>query len=160
MSGIPVESLLNFVQSYAALGGEIAVRQRRGYRMESWTYGQIAEGANRLARELEERGIVKGDAVLLWGENSAEWITVFLGCLITGVVVVPIDHASPAEFACRVSQEVNAKLIFWSGAHKQFVAVPSISLESVGALIRRHDSSPSPSPPVTRQDSLEIIFTS
>jgi long-chain acyl-CoA synthetase len=155
-----VESLLNFVRSYAALGREVAIRQRRGYRMESLTHGQILEGANRLARELEDRGIVKGDAVLLWGENSAEWITVFLGCLITGVVVVPIDHASPAEFARRVSQEVNAKLIFWSGAQKECGAVPSISLESVGTLLRRHDSSPYPSPPLARQDTLEIIFTS
>src|SRR5690349_10078174 len=114
MSGTGVESLLNFVRNYAAHGREIAVRQRRGCRMESWTYGQIVEGANRLARELEGRGITKGDAVLLWGDNSAEWITVFLGCLLRGVVVVPIDHASSVEFASRVSQEVNAKLVFRS----------------------------------------------
>ena len=55
-----MESLLSFVQNYAALAGEIAVRQRRGYRMESWTYARIGEGANRLARELETRGINKG----------------------------------------------------------------------------------------------------
>ena len=160
MSGIPVESLLNFVQSYAALGGEIAVRQRRGYRMESRTYGQIAEGANRLARELELRGIKKGDAVLLWGENSAEWITVFLGCLLRGVVVVPIDHTSAAEFASRVSQEVNAKLIFRSDAQKECGPVASIALESLFAVTAGHDSSAYPSPPLTRQDTLEIIFTS
>ena len=70
MSETPVESLLNFVTTYAAHGGEIAVRQRRGYRMESWTYARIAEQANRLARELEARGIAKGDAAVLWGENS------------------------------------------------------------------------------------------
>jgi long-chain acyl-CoA synthetase len=155
-----VESLLNFVRNYAALGGEIAVRQRRGYRMESWTYGQIAEGANRLARELEIRGINEGDAVLLWGENSAEWITVFLGCLLRGVVVVPIDHASSAEFACRVSQEVNAKLVFRAEAHNECGAVPSIPLESLHAVIAQRDSSPYPSPPLSRQHPLEIIFTS
>jgi long-chain acyl-CoA synthetase len=160
MSGTPVESLLNFVQNYASLGGEIAVRQRRGYRMESWTYGQIGEGANRLARELEVRGITKGDAVLLWGENSAEWITAFLGCLLRGVAVVPIDHASSAEFARRVSLEVNAKLIVCAGAHKECGTVPSIPMESLFATTAKHDSSPYPSPPLSRQDTLEIIFTS
>ena len=155
-----MESLLNFVQNYASLGDEIAVRQRRGYRMESWTYGKIAEGANRLARELERRGINKGDAVLLWGENSAEWITAFLGCLIRGVIVVPIDHTSPAEFAFRVSQEVNAKLVFRSDAHEDCGSVASISLESLSSATARHDSSAYPSPPLTRQDTLEIIFTS
>ena len=155
-----MESLLNFVQNYAAHGDEIAVRQQRGYRMESWTYRQIAGGANRLARELEARGITKGDAVLLWGENSAEWITTFLGCLLRGVVVVPIDHGSPAEFACRVSREVDAKLIFRPDAQKEGGTVPSIPLESLFAITAQHDSSPYPSPPFTRQDTLEIIFTS
>ena len=155
-----MESLLPFVRNYAARGGEIAVRQRRGYRMETWTYGQIAEAANRLARELEARGIAKGDAVLLWGENSAEWITVFLGCLLRGVVVVPIDHASTAEFASRVAQEVDAKLAFHASGQPGCGTVPSIQLESLHALTEQRDSSPYSPPPLNRQDTLEIIFTS
>src|SRR5208337_3952587 len=160
MSGTIVESLLNFVKDYAACGDEIAIRQRRGYRMETWTHRRIAEGANRVARELEVRGLTKGDAVLLWGENSAEWITAFLGCLICGVVIVPIDHASSLEFACRVSREVKAKLIFRASTHKECGTVPSILLESLYAVTALHDSSPYPSPPLSRQDTLEIIFTS
>src|ERR1700739_2066216 len=150
MSGMPGEPLLKFFQNYAAHGEEIAVRQRRGYRAESWMYGQIAEGANRVARELEVRGINKGDAVLLWGENSAEWITVFLGCLLRGVVVVPIDHTSAVECASRVSQEVNAKRIFRSDAQKECGPVASIALESLFAVTAGHDSSAYPSPPLTR----------
>jgi long-chain acyl-CoA synthetase len=160
MSGMPVESLLNFAQTYATHGDEIAVRQRRGYRMESWTYARIVAEANRVARELEARGIAKGDAVLLWGENSAEWITVFLGCLLRGAVIVPIDHASPMEFACRVAQEVNAKLVFQSRVHKECLTTPSLALESVSAVTAQHDSSPYPSPLLSRKDTLEIIFTS
>ena len=155
-----VESLLNFVRNYAALGGELAVRQRRGYRVESWTYGQIAEAANRVARELESRGIAKGDAVLLRGENSAEWIAAFLGCLLRGAVVVPIDHASSADFTRRVSQEVNAKLIFCSRSQDEAGSIPCIPLESLPAVAAQYDSSPYPSPPLSRQDTLEIIFTS
>ena len=79
MSEMAAESLLNFVEKYAKNGWEIAVRQRRGYRMESWSYAQIAGQANRVARELEVRGLGKGDAALLWGQNSAEWIVAFLG---------------------------------------------------------------------------------
>ena len=160
MSGMPVESLLNFAQTYATHGDEIAVRQRRGYRMESWTYARIVAEANRVARELEARGIAKGDAVLLWGENSAEWITAFLGCLLRGAVIVPIDHASPMEFACRVAQEVNAKLVFQSRVHKECSTTPSLALESVSAVTAQHDSSPYPSPLLSRKDTLEIIFTS
>ncbi|MGB7845163.1 MAG: AMP-binding protein, partial [Candidatus Acidiferrum sp.] len=156
-----MESLLNFVKAYAAHGDEIAVRQRRGYRMESWSYRGISAAANGLARELEWRGIEKGDAVLLWGENSVEWIVVFLGCLLRGAVIVPIDHASTIEFASRVAQEVNAKLVFHS---RSFQAGPlpflCIPLESVPTLTGQRDCSPYPSPALKRQDSLEIIFTS
>jgi long-chain acyl-CoA synthetase len=156
-----VQSLVDFVAQYATCGNEIAVRYRRGYRMESWTYAQIAEQANCVARELESRGIGKGDAVLLWGENSPEWIMAFFGCLRRGAVTVPIDHGSTAEFAARVAREVNAKLIFHSRALADAgLAEYSIILESLSELTEHRDSSPYPSPPLSRQDTLEIIFTS
>lgn len=155
-----MESLLTFVREYAAHGDEIAVRQRRGYRMESWSYKRIGEEANRLSRELEARAIRKGDAVLLWGENSAEWIVAFLACLQCGVVVVPMDHGSPPEFACRVSREVNANLIVRGSTQKECGSIPSITLESLSALIAKHAAAPYPSPLLSRQDTVEMIFTS
>jgi long-chain acyl-CoA synthetase len=160
MSEMPAESLLRFAQSYAACGGEIAVRQRRGYRMETWTYGRIAQEAHRVARELQSRGIGKGDAVLLWGENSAEWIAAFLGCLLTGAVIVPLDHASPREFACRVARDVDAKLVFRSRGNENCPSLPSIELEGLSSVIAGHDCSPYASPALSRQDTLEIIYTS
>jgi long-chain acyl-CoA synthetase len=156
-----VQSLVDFVAQYAARGNEIAVRYRRGYRMESWTYAQIADRANCVARELESRGIGKGDAVLLWGENSPEWIMAFFGCLLRGAVTVPIDHGSTAEFAARVAREVNAKLIFRGRALADAgPAENSTILESLSELTKHRDPSPYPAPPLSRQDALEIIFTS
>jgi long-chain acyl-CoA synthetase len=160
MSEGHVESLLNFVEKFAAHGEEIAVRQKRGYRTESWTHARIAAEANRLARELDARGIRKGDAVLLWGENSAEWVVAFFGCLLSGAVAVPIDHASSAEFACRVAKEVNASLILHARGHQVCGNTPSIAFESLSGMIAQRDSSAYPSPRLARHDTLEIIFTS
>ena len=155
-----VESLLNFVERLALQGDEIAVRQRRGYRTETWTYRRIVAEANRLARELAARGITKGDAVLLWGANSAEWIVAFFGSLLCGAVIVPIDHASSAEFACRISKEVSAKLVFAAQGHQVCANAPPIPFESLCEVIAERDSSAYPSPALSRQDALEIIFTS
>lgn len=160
MSGTPSESLLSFVAKYKELGQELAVRQRRGYRMESWTYERIFAQANRLARELEARRVGKGQAALVWGENSAEWMVTFLGCLLQGVVIVPIDHASTGEFAERVVREVDAKLIFRGPRQKDIASCPSLSFESLTETISRHDASAYPAPQLSRQDTLEIIFTS
>ena len=160
MPGMASESLLPFVRGYAARGDEIAVRQRRGYRMESWSYRRIAEESNRVARELEARGLRKGDAVLLWGTSSAEWIIAFLGCLVSGVVVVPVDEGSTPAFADQVVREVGAKILFCSAAHRERPEIPAIELESLCEAVGRRDGSAFPSPALTRQDTLEIIFTS
>ena len=160
-----LRTLVEFVREYAAHGGEIAVRQRRGYRMESWSYARIAAEANRVARELEARGLNRGDAVLLWGENSAEWIVAFFGCLLRGTMVVPLDAGSPPEFAYKVSGEVGAKLVFRGAAQNEYGWAPSIALDALTELVARHDSTDyvstdCPSAERSRTDTLETIFTS
>src|SRR5215467_9499461 len=160
MIHMPAGSLLDFFESYEANGAEVAVRQSRGYRRESWSYQRIAREANRVARELSARGLAKGDAALLWGENSAEWVVAFLACLISGVVAVPIDQASTPEFAARIASEVKAKLAFVSKGQGPAVNIPSLSLDALSAAVAGHEMSPYPSPALSRTDTLEIIFTS
>lgn len=156
-----VDSLAEFAAEYQANGKEIAVRYRRGYRMETWSYAEIGDNANRLARELESRGIGKGDAVLLWAENSPEWLIAYLGCVLRGAVVVPIDHASTAEFAGRIAQEVRARLVI--GSHEALRAGLPVDAIGMALLIEQiavRDGSPYKPPVLARQDTLEIIFTS
>jgi long-chain acyl-CoA synthetase len=128
--------------------------------MESWTYSQIAADANRVARELEARNISKGDAVLLWGENSAEWISAFFGCLLRGAVIVPIDHASTPEFAQRVAQDVQAKLLFKSREQQTATNIPAIDFEFLRESVSGRSADTYASPKFSRQDPLEIIYTS
>jgi long-chain acyl-CoA synthetase len=55
--------------------------------------------------------VVPGERVVLWGENSAEWIGVFFGCLLRGVIAVPLDAAGSSEFAGRVVKDVAPRMI-------------------------------------------------
>ena len=112
------ESIAEFLlEHFQAHQRECAYRQRRGYRTESFTYGQVLEMAFGFARKLEERGIVKGDRIMLWGENCAEWAAVFFGCAWRGVAVVPMDDGSAHDFAMRVFENVSAKLLIASRRH-------------------------------------------
>ena len=105
------ESLAEFfLANFRAHRDERAYGQRCGYRMEWFTYGQVLEMALSFCRELEARGIGKGDRVMLWGENCAEWVAAFFGCALGGVVVVPMDDGASAEFAARVAGQVEARL--------------------------------------------------
>jgi long-chain acyl-CoA synthetase len=83
----------------------------RGNRRYRTTYGEMAELAGRFAAELERRGVAAGERVVLWGQNSAEWISVFFGCLMRGVIVVPLDSTGSSEFADRVVKDVAPRLI-------------------------------------------------
>src|SRR5579872_3990694 len=96
---------------------ECAYRQRRGYRTESFTYGDIVRMSQSFANRLETRAICKGDRVMVWGENSGEWVAAFFGCVLRGAVVVPMDDGAAVDFAETVYKQVGAKLLVVSRAH-------------------------------------------
>src|SRR3984957_10094392 len=105
------ENLASLVEDFRAHASETAVVSHRGGRRYAASYGEVAQLAGRFAAELEGRGICSGERVVLWGENSAEWIGAFFGCLLRGVIVVPLDAAGSVEFAQRVLVEVGARLV-------------------------------------------------
>jgi len=86
-------NLASLVDDFRAHSTETAVVSHRGVRRYATTYGELAQLAGRFAAELDRRGIEPGERVILWGENSANWIGAFFGCLLRGVLVVPLDAA-------------------------------------------------------------------
>jgi long-chain acyl-CoA synthetase len=162
------ESLAEFfLTNFGAHCEERAYGQRCGYRMEWFTYGQVLEMAVRFAGDLEERGIGKGERVMLWGENCAEWVAAFFGCALRGVVVVPMDDGASAEFAARVAGQVGARLWVCSRRHagEGIAETPIVVLEEIKIPTSRKGSekwgTPAPSfVAVGREDILQIVFTS
>jgi long-chain acyl-CoA synthetase len=160
------ESLADFfVANFQAHRDERAYGQHRGYRMEWFTYGQILEMALQFGKELETRGIGKGERVMLWGKNCAQWVGAFFGCALRGVVVVPMDDGASADFAVRVSQQVEAKLWACSRRHAQHVgetsAAPYLILESLSHIDGETPALLSnPIVGIRRDDTLQIVFTS
>ncbi len=153
-------SLANYLEGFLQKGDEYAYVQHHGYRTVRWTYRQVAHAAYQFAHELEARGIGKGDRVLLWAPNSAEWVAVFFGCVLQGVIVVPMDDAAAPDFALRVTEQVGAKLAVCSREHASKCPLPTIVLEEMPELVKRHSSAGFATVEVGPQDTLEIIFTS
>ncbi len=104
------DHLATLIDDFRRFDREIAVVHYRGNRRHVTTYGDLARLAGRFAAFLAEQGIVQGDRVLLWADNSAEWIAAFHGCLLRGVLAVPLDAAGSADFAARVAADVRPKL--------------------------------------------------
>ena len=156
---MPRTSILEYLDNFRHHASETAYVYRRGYRVQHWSYGDVLAAAYRFARELEARGIGRTDKVLLWGENCAEWVAAFFGCVLRGAVVVPIDNIAAADFAHRVAQQVDAKLCI-GAQHREVAGVPFFSLETLGECVSHHSAELLSAPNLTRDDLVEIVFTS
>jgi long-chain acyl-CoA synthetase len=157
------ESLAEFfVDNFRRHEDECGYRQRRGYRTESYRYGEVVDLALRFSTELESRTIAKGDRVVIWGPNTAEWIAVFFGCALRGIVVVPMDDGASADFALRIFRQVEARLLVCSRAHTRQCSASNLAiltLEDLPAHLNQQVASV-PAITVTRDDILQIVFTS
>jgi long-chain acyl-CoA synthetase len=152
-------SFVDYLDHFLRRGQETAYVQPRGYRTVRWSYRQIADRAFQFARELDARAIAKGDRVLLWGPNSAEWVAAFLGCARRGVVVVPMDDGATPDFALRVHRQVAAKLLVCSREHAQ-PSIPALALEDLHDALAAHSPAAYPAAEIDCADALEIVFTS
>jgi long-chain acyl-CoA synthetase len=162
-------TLLTYLDDYLQRGNAIMFAQRRGLRHFRWSYKQLVLTARRIARELESRGIAKGERVLLCGENNPEWVAAFWGCLLRGAVVVPLDKESTEQFVFSVRQQTDAKLIMASrdvaaverlAAGVEFMNVPLLALDELNEIVAPHSTEPYPFEGVDESTLVEIIFTS
>ncbi len=155
------QTLAEYPQLHLARKDEIAYVYRRGFRTLRWTYRQLGELAFRFARELEARKIGKDDRVLLWGDNCAEWVGAFFGCMLRGTVAVPMDRIAAPDFAQRVAADVDARLVICSSALAAHAAGrPHLELESLSEAVAQHSAAPYAPAGVSRDDTAQIVFTS
>ena len=103
--------LATLVDDFRRHGNSTAIVTYRGNRRIASTYSDLAALADRFSADLRRRNIAAGDRVVLWGLNSVEWVGAFFGCVLRGVIAVPLDAAGSADFAKRVIAETSPKLI-------------------------------------------------
>ena len=154
------DHLATLLDDFRRFGGETAVVRYQGNRRTVATYGEIARLAGRFASLLIERQIGSGDRILIWADNSAEWIAAFHGCLLRGVLAVPLDANGTADFAARVAADVNPSLAVGDAAliSQLPAGIPRIQFEDWGAQLPKQESGAIPT--LSAETPLEILFTS
>jgi long-chain acyl-CoA synthetase len=159
---MPWNTLGDVFETLAATRGEFLVHDD-GLRTRRHSYADVAAAARGFAGRLHEAGVRKGDAVLVWGENRPEWIAAFWGCVIAGVVVVPIDYRASVEFAGRVGTIVRARLALVGDDVPEEGRRLGLVGEAIPWPLAQFDwDDRRDAPPVdlSRDDVVEIIFTS
>jgi long-chain acyl-CoA synthetase len=155
------ETLIDFFGDIVGLRGEFLVFDD-GYRHRSHTYEDVGRAVRGFAARLSRAGLKKGDKVVVWGENRPEWVVAYWGCLLAGIVVVPIDYRSAPAFVARVRAMVQAPIVL---VGDDVPALPA-DLDLGGAEIWRladldwSADGPMPDVAITRDDLIQIIFTS
>jgi long-chain acyl-CoA synthetase len=151
-------TLIDFFDDLAAIDGDFLAYDD-GYRTWSVTYREIVDSAQAFAARLRGAGIGKGQAVAIWSENRPEWIIALWGCVLEGVVLVPIDYRASAVFLTRVAEIVKARAILAGDV------VDHAELADGAPVWRLSDLRDLPAadrqqPAATADDTAEIIFTS
>lgn len=84
-AGAVVNYVRDVVEAAPASALALIELARDGTRRE-WTFGEVADASARLAGHLADAGLEKGDVVLVWLGNRAEWALTMLACFRLGVV--------------------------------------------------------------------------
>jgi long-chain acyl-CoA synthetase len=171
------DTLVDFFRDLISIRGEFLVYDD-GYKRRGHSYEAVGRAARSFAARLKAAGLHKDDTVIFWGENRPEWIACYWGCVICGVIVVPIDYRSSPDFVMKVRGLVHARLVLVGddvhadklvGVAEQSVAAAE---QSIGAGFSRplqtwpfseldwHADGPMPEVAISRDDITQIIFTS
>jgi len=153
------QSLVDLFHEFSKCQAEY-LQYDNGYRRWRYTYIQVGRAAHNFATWLHEQHIGKGDKVIFWSENRPEWVAAFWGCVLTGVIIVPIDYRTSQRFLRHVQEIVDARLIL-IGEEVELRPwdrqPPAWRLSELEWPPENHEA-----PPVRieRDDIVEIVFTS
>ena len=155
------DTLVDFFRDLIEIRGDFLVYDD-GYKRRVHTYEEVGRAARGFAARLAAAGLRPGDKVMFWGENRPEWIACYWGCLISGIIVVPIDYRSSPDFVLRVRRVVDARLILLGDDVAGFGASPDLAgvAQWLFADLDWHADGPMPEVALTRDDVTQIIFTS
>jgi len=158
-----METLTDLLEeSTQRFGNATALVIKPGIRQQRWSYARLWDYSGRLASVLEQRGLARGERVIIWAPNRPEWVVALFGCLRAGLIVVPLDLRSAPDFVDKVVQQTAARLAFLSRHTPEglsSIKLPVLLLEELeGELEAAPAAWPGSAP--EPDDLAEVIFTS
>ena len=114
----------------------------------TYTFGEIDRRSNRVANFLRERGFDKGDRLCVQLGNSIDFIDLYIGCVKSGVVFVPVNVLYRDREVAHIVADADPR---------EFV-----TSETIGDFLRDigNASEDRPAVPLAEDDTAAIIYTS
>ncbi len=76
-----------------------------------YTFGEVDQRSNRMARALVDRGIAQGDRVCVYLANRIEMIDLFLACVKLGAIFVPVNILYREREMSHILSDAEPKLL-------------------------------------------------
>ncbi len=109
---VPFQSIRSVLDSYRSRHPDkIALYDLDQDRSISW--GQLAEWANRVARNLAARGIGKGDRIGVLSDEGLEKMIIWMGIWRLGAVICPLNVEINASHINSLLKSIGPKLTLW-----------------------------------------------
>ena len=161
--------------SAARFADRVAIERVTAAGLEQVTFTRLVDDARRWATWLASRGFARGDRAAILADNSADWISAYLGILWIGGVAVPLDTAYKAAQVGTVLTSSGARMVFTTTRYLETaraatrapdgapVTLVLIAGEADGVIDRRvtRDAAPHAAPAdVQLHDAAVMLFTS
>lgn len=127
--------------------------------MTTLNFRELQQRVEQFAGYLQGEQIAKGDRLLLWSASRINWIVAYLGSLLVGAVVVPLDISSREDFLSRIAQTTEAKYLITTPKQYEGLKEPPLPLIDIDHLPGgKLDADKVPE--VQEDDLAELVFTS
>jgi fatty-acyl-CoA synthase len=146
---------------------EALVSVQQGVR---FTYAELSEAVDRLARGLIARGVQKGDRVGIWSPNCYEWVLVQYATARIGAVLVTINPAYRTHELAYVLNQSGVSLLIAAPSFKtsDYVSMTAEAAPDVAAVFFESpewealsiDGDPLPDMGLLPQDPINLQYTS
>src|SRR5216684_3865041 len=130
-----------------------------GGEMRSLSYRALWERVQHFAGYLQEQHIEKDDRICIWAASCVNWLVAYLGALLVGAVVVPLDVNTKEDFLTRIAETTEAKLLVTTQKQYAGLKQPPLPLVDVEAL-PQGTLDATKLPKVNGDDLAELVFTS
>src|SRR4051794_2989299 len=119
------------VELYGEREALVSVEQDRRF-----TYRELADEVDRVARGLVARGIEKGDRVGIWSPNRYEWVLVQYATARIGAILVTINPAYRTHELAYVVEQSGVSLLVAAPSFKtsDYVAMTREAVPDVAAI--------------------------
>lgn len=156
-----IKSIQELIKNYISSNEDkIIISQKKDYRTFDIMGKDFHENIKKTISLLKKANLKQQDKIIIIGNNSIEWITVYFASILSGIVVVPLDITTDETLFEKIQKKVQAKAIFQDKHFQNFSKkTKTFYLDDLATLIKNQkpinlESKIKPS------DILEIMYTS